>query len=51
MLIVTFAKLMFSDAKDTDTDLMVDMRPDYEETALLAEPLKIQNVLRYNFIQ
>ena len=45
MLIVTFAKLMFSDAKDTDTDLMVDMRPDYEET-LLAEPLKIDNVLR-----
>ena len=44
MLIVTFAKLMFSDAKDTDTDLMVDMRPDYEEP-LLAEPLKIQNVL------
>ena len=50
MLIVTFAILMFSDAKDTHAGLMVDLPPDNEEI-LLAESLKIQNVLRYNFIQ
>ena len=52
VLIVTFAILMFSDAKDTDAGLMVDLPPgNGNEEILLVELLKIQNVLRYNFIQ